>query len=641
MIEGENEFMTDVLFYQNYTYVADISAIVLCIICWLLLHSSYTVREKSLIIFKAGTVCLMMATVCSISFHTAITRITESRKILIYVLQDGIYLLLILTFVLLCNYFGTLLKLEERPARLLGAVSWGGYAVFAFLEIGSPFTHLGFYIDADLMVHQNFYFDPFRFAYIYYCIVLVVVLFTYRKKFVLKMLRCLAYILLFSFGMIALEAEYVSTSYSCMALLLPYMGVLFLFHYTSYDRETGTLDAGAFDSYLRDVGDDDFSVIFMGFPETNLKKIPELPRTILTFAENYFKTFCLFRLQDDKLALVYQRLSNKAEKNGKYNIQKTFERVCKEHGLGYRVLIAHADDRLREAGEYLALNEFMEEKIPVGAVYECQNKDIIEYRKASYILGELKDINAHCDLEDERVKVYCQPVLNTRTNRFASAEALMRLELPETGMVYPDQFIPMAERHDYIHTLSKIILNKTCRQIKRLEQEGYEIDRVSVNFSILEFRRKEFCKDVMDIICQNEIPYEKVAIELTESWNETEFDNIKNTITSLQKLGIKFYLDDFGTGYSNFERIIGLPIDVIKFDRSLTILAGKNAESRYMVGSFSDIFKNSHYEILFEGVENEKDEDQCKQMNALYLQGYKYSKPIPIEELTRFLGRAV
>ena len=95
----------------------------------------------------------------------------------------------------------------------------------------------------------------------------------------------------------------------------------------------------------------------------------------------------------------------------------------------------------------------------------------------------------------------------------------------------------------------------------------------------------------MDIIRQNEIPYEKVAIRLTESWNETEVDNIKNTISSLQKLGIKFYLDDFGTGYSNFERIIGLPIDVIKFDRSLTILAGKNAESRYMVGSFSDIFK--------------------------------------------------
>ena len=69
--------MTDVLFYQNYTYVADISAIVLCIICWLLLHSSYAVREKSLVIFKAGTVCLMMATVCSISFHTR----SEERRV--------------------------------------------------------------------------------------------------------------------------------------------------------------------------------------------------------------------------------------------------------------------------------------------------------------------------------------------------------------------------------------------------------------------------------------------------------------------------------------------------------------------------------------------------------------------------------
>ena len=84
-----------------------------------------------------------------------------------------------------------------------------------------------------------------------------------------------------------------------------------------------------------------------------------------------------------------------------------------------------------------------------------------------------------------------------------------------------------------------------------------------------------------------------------------------------------------------------LPIDIIKFDRSLTILAGKNAESRFLVGSFSDIFKKSNYQILFEGVENERDENQCKEMNALYLQGYKYSKPIPMEHLNEFLKKVV
>ena len=103
--------------------------------------------------------------------------------------------------------------------------------------------------------------------------------------------------------------------------------------------------------------------------------------------------------------------------------------------------------------------------------------------------------------------------------------------------------------------------------------------------------------------------------------------------------GIKFYLDDFGTGYSNFERIIGLPIDIVKFDRSLTIMAGKDEQSRYMVGRFSDIFDNSHYQVLFEGVEDEADETRCKDMNALYLQGYKYSKPIPIENLCEFLEK--
>ena len=105
----------------------------------------------------------------------------------------------------------------------------------------------------------------------------------------------------------------------------------------------------------------------------------------------------------------------------------------------------------------------------------------------------------------------------------------------------------------------------------------------------------------------------------------------------LQKCGIKFYLDDFGTGYSNFEKIMGLPIDIVKFDRSLTIMSGKDEQSKFMVDRFADIFANSGYQILFEGVEDEQDEKRCTAMKAEYLQGYKYSKPIPIEELEGFL----
>ena len=197
----------------------------------------------------------------------------------------------------------------------------------------------------------------------------------------------------------------------------------------------------------------------------------------------------------------------------------------------------------------------------------------------------------------------------------------------------------MAEKENYIHTLSKIILHKTCKFVRELEEQGYEIERVSVNFAVQELHIDTFCEDIISIIKDNGIPFQKIAVEITETRNEKDFVTMKNVITHLSGLGIKFYLDDFGTGYSNFERLMGLPIDIIKFDRSLTILSSKDVESQFMVGSFSEIFKKVDYQILFEGVEDEGDELRCINMNAQYLQGYKYSKPIPIELLKDFLTK--
>ena len=101
-----------------------------------------------------------------------------------------------------------------------------------------------------------------------------------------------------------------------------------------------------------------------------------------------------------------------------------------------------------------------------------------------YIKSQLKDIAEHGSLDDERVLVYCQPVRNVHTGTYDTAESLMRLRLPQTGLVFPDRFIPLAEKYGYIHRLSMIILNKTCRQIKQMQDEGYQISRVSVNLSV-------------------------------------------------------------------------------------------------------------------------------------------------------------
>ena len=168
-------------------------------------------------------------------------------------------------------------------------------------------------------------------------------------------------------------------------------------------------------------------------------------------------------------------------------------------------------------------------------------------------------------------------------------------------------------------------------------ERGYDIQRISVNFSTLDVRYDSFCSDVQQIISRNQIPFTKVAIEITESRSEADFNIMKSKVLELQKLGIKFYLDDFGTGYSNFERIMEIPFDIIKFDRSMTIECAKNETSFYMVSTFANMFSQLHYAVLFEGIENDMDELNCVRMSAKYLQGYKYSKPIPIEELANFL----
>ena len=105
-------------------------------------------------------------------------------------------------------------------------------------------------------------------------------------------------------------------------------------------------------------------------------------------------------------------------------------------------------------------------------------------------------------------------------------------------------------------------------------------------------------------------------------------------------MGVCTYLDDFGTGYSNFDRILSLKLDVVKFDRSLLLMADQDANSRFMLDYFSTAFERLGYKVLYEGVETDAQEELCIISHADYLQGYKFSKPIPIEELPRFLTRA-
>ncbi len=629
----------DLVFYQNYVMAGDVSAIALCIVVEILMKSTYTMKKENLSIFRKASRLVTIAALASIGYHVVINHLTHENVYGMYILRTVAYSALTWTFVCYCIYIRNLVEMEEGKRKIFCYSIIGMGVVFTIGEIIAPMLKWGCYVDENLVIHQNYYGDVFHFVYAYYGISIVVLLIAYRKKFIAKMYRSLWFTFLLSFTIMAYQIGQMSTTYTTVTFALPIVAVLFLFHYNSYDVETGTLDQYAFGEYINDMKGKEFSLISLSLPEIRYDKMRKLSIEFIRKNDTFFNDSCCFRLRNNRMVLVYQK-----DKNPKYQqtldfMFREFTRVNAEDKNDYKIILTDSIDTVESGTQYIYYFEYVENKMPMNTVKNCTLESVTAFTDYRYLFQQLQEIYWKGDLDDPRVKVYCQPVLNTEKNTFTTAEALMRLELPERGIVYPDQFISLLERFNFIHQFSKIMLHKTCKAINELDALGYHIERVSINCSIQELKLESFSDDIRQIIEANGVDPSRIAIELTESKSENDFINMKRVMKELQEQGIKFYLDDFGTGYSNFERIIGLPVDIIKFDRSLTLLAGKSDQSKFMVGSFSEIFKKADYQILFEGVEDEKDELQCKEMNALYLQGYRYSKPIPIEQLKNFLEK--
>lgn len=631
--------MEDVLFYQNYTVAGDVIALILCFVVSLLMRSTYTVKKTNLMVFKRANGWVALAATSSMLYHELIKNMTIENVPLIYFFRATAYTALILTFVCFCIYVKNLVEMDPKFWKVFRVTIFGAGIFFSVLQFVGPYLKFGFYIDENLQVHQNYYFDIFRIAYIYYSLAFLVLFVSHQKRFIKKIRNCIIGVVALSYILMASQTIHLNTTYTAASFMLPIIAALFLFHYNAYNAETATLDQTAFDEFVEEVKGKKYSFIMLSLPDISRDNMQYFSKQFLKYNYTYFKESNCFQLRDNKIVLVYQKGRNSDYEKVLDRLYKDFVATCDERGISYRVILVDNIDEFAHGTELLYFCTYLEPRLQMKAIKQVKLDDIKQFQNFKKMYQHIKDIYDTNDLEDERVKVYCQPVLNTKTNRFNTAEALMRLELPELGMIYPDQFIPLLEGQGFMHVYSNIILNKTCKEIKRLETEGYNIERISVNFSVQELQLENFCDDVINIIKQNDIPLNKIAIELTESRNEKDFLMMKKVLENLHKHGIKFYLDDFGTGYSNFERIIELPVDTIKFDRSLTILASKNEESRFMVGSFSEIFKRANYQILFEGVEDEKDESQCIDMKAQYLQGYRYSRPIPIAELRNFLEK--
>lgn len=620
---------------HSYTPVGDVTVVGMCMLIFLLLIQTCIRKSKDFIVL------IMMLVLTCISAFTEIMYQFVQAAGTVHILSAYLFrslhhialsALLVLYIHYLQNSFRASSTLKDRTFKITSGLTILAVAVDT---LGTP-LHYSFYIEGDGTVHNLF--NVYALLLFVFNITVFYLIIHYRERVIKQVFWGLLSANLVSVVIMIIQRINDQMSYTGVTYFFPIMAIVFIFHSNPFDHNTGA----ASDTYLFHALDVTREpLLLVSYQIKNFSRIivesKDLKYEYHRFLRHYVRKGIIYRLENDRLVLTMPKMDDESQEQFLKRLHEGFLESYAKLEMDFKTVVMETTDEVQSSTDYIRIIEDAERMMPFNTVHRITDADIEMYYKSNYILNELEDIAARHDLDDTRVLVYCQPVFNISTGTYDTAEALMRLELPKTGMVYPDLFIPLAEQYGHIHALSMIILNKTCGAIRTLMEEGLDIKRISVNFSTLDIRYESFCREVQQIIDRNQIPYNKIAIEITESRSEADFNIMKARVEELRKLGIKFYLDDFGTGYSNFERIMEIPFDIIKFDRSMTIESNKNEDSFYMVSTFANMFSNLHYAVLFEGIADEVDESNCVKMSAQYLQGYKYSKPIPIEQLGDFL----
>lgn len=243
-------------------------------------------------------------------------------------------------------------------------------------------------------------------------------------------------------------------------------------------------------------------------------------------------------------------------------------------------------------------------------------------------------------LENGDFKVYFQPKVSLEDEKTAGAEALVRWQHPEEGMISPGDFIPLFEKNGNICRLDCYVFEEVCRTIDRWRREGRKLFPVSVNLSRQHFKRNDFLNQFADVAAKYRIPEGLLELELTESifFDDNSIAMVRESINRMHELGFKCSLDDFGSGFSSLGLLKEFDVDTIKMDRRFFLDMSK-PKAEDVVECLIDLAGRLKVKTVAEGIETQEQIDFLKQIHCDMVQGFFYSRPLRAEEFEEWADR--
>ena len=617
-------------------YYYDISTfvVVLCLIYAFFLQRLDKV-ENNTIIF-ASLLCSLLASGLNIACSTEIL----NRPELSAVFQIAIWSLTAVSIALITLF------LYMGRAYNIGVVK-------PMLLVGVPFA-----LDMVFIVLACFELNPLFRTAAYICdlfifLVGISILYTYKKNTAME--RTLMLNLTFGGVLISSIVEIINPEIQvqrfAIAMLLSEAFLNLKNPEDQYNVETGLMGIDTFKDemrrrlyYIKRHGRAIYMVMLaIHSTETFLKLLGEvnemkLRQSVMSEILRISAESSVFRVQQG----VYVFMSEKGDRKEAERImdalltrfESTFGAEAYEMGIPFSVCMIELP---RMAADMTAISDLIHMAFKEGRTYGRTVIDVDKLDLSHEEYMRMIDEKVRNAVQDGNLEVYYQPIYSLKEQRFVSAEALLRLHDGDR-FIPPDVFITVAESNGSIVEIDDFVIQQVCRMISDRNINDLGIRYIELNLSVSDMLQDDIASKLKKMVETYHVHSSQINLEITETSDDTFSGVVESNVMKLSHLGFSFSLDDFGTGYSSLSRIIMMPFDIIKLDKTLvqspfTMETESERENAMtLLVSSADMIRKISAETVAEGVETKEQLELMKELGVELIQGYYYARPMPESE---------
>ena len=241
-------------------------------------------------------------------------------------------------------------------------------------------------------------------------------------------------------------------------------------------------------------------------------------------------------------------------------------------------------------------------------------------------------------LKNKEFKMHLQFIVDNKTKRIVSSEALSRWETSEGEVIMPGKYIGLMEKSGLITKFDYYMFESVCDKLSKWAKTDFKELTISCNFTRITISEKDFVTKIKNIADRYEFDRSKLIMEITEDSIEKNLDVARNNIIKAKELGFRIALDDIGSGYTSLISLGEYPIDIVKIDREVLLLSEKESGKKLFLGIIS-LIHNLNLKVVCEGVETEEQNTLVSESECDCIQGWYYSKALPLEECESFIDK--